>query len=379
MAIELKAIKKIKVVNSAKEKSDPFAFLNKDLSFGPNGLNDKKKESFYSEMYILFSSGLDIRSSLELIIEGRDKENEKQLFNGIKESIISGESFSEAINKTGKFSIYEYYSLRIGEEGGKLTEVLAELASFFAKKIKQKRQVTRAMSYPLIVMFASIGALVFMCKFVVPMFTDIFKRFKGELPYFTQLIIRFSNVFSSYFGIFMLILVILSIFIYSRRKSIWFRKASSELLLRIPIVKTLVSKIYMARFCQSMQLLIASKTPLVTSIELVKKMIDFYPIEVSLEAIKEDVMKGMPLHASLAKYPIYNTRLISLIKVAEEVNQLDKMFGRLASQYSDEVEHQTGVIGNLIEPAMILFLGAIITFILVAMYLPMFQMSNVIG
>lgn len=379
MAIELKKINKKEIVSAPQKKSAAFDILNKEITFGSLELNDKKKERFYSEMHILFSSGVDIRSALELIEEGQTKEKEKQLFAGIKESIIAGESFSAAIEKTGKFSMYEFYSLKIGEESGKLTEVLKELANFFSKKIHQKRLLTKALSYPVVVLLASVGAIAFMLKFVVPMFSDVFKRFKGELPYFTKVIIKLSDAFSHYFIYFLVAFMAISIFVYSQRKAIWFRKFTSDLLLRIPVVKDLVSKIYLARFCQSMQLLISSRTPLVSAIELVRKMNGFYPIETSLETVKEDVMKGQPLYASLSKYPIYNKRLISLIKVAEEVNQLDKMFARLASQYSDEVEHQTSVLGSLIEPIMILFLGAIITIILIAMYLPMFQMGNSIG
>jgi type IV pilus assembly protein PilC len=379
MAIEIKIPEKKLAgkVNSGDEKNY-LGFLNKDISFGGTKLNDKKKERFYSEMHILFSSGIDIRTALELVEDGTAKEKEKTLFKEIRESIVAGDSFSAAVEKTGKFSLYEFYSIKIGEESGKLTEVLFELANFFSKKIKQKRILTKALSYPVVVLLSSVGAISFMLTFVVPMFADVFKRFKGELPYFTQVIIRLSNSFSDYFIYFLLFCIALGVFISSQKKAVWYRKFTSGILLKIPVVKEMVSKIYLARFCQAMQLLISAKTPLVSSIELVKKMISFYPIEASLETVQDDVMKGVSLHQALAKYPIYNKRLISLIKVAEEVNQLDKMFARLASQYSDEVEHQTSVLGSLIEPIMIIFLGFVIAVILIAMYLPMFQMSNAI-
>ena len=128
-----------------------------------------------------------------------------------------------------------------------------------------------------------------------------------------------------------------------------------------------------------MNLLISAKTPLVTAIELVKKMVGFYPLEISLQTIQDDILKGQPLHLSLSKFKIYNKRMVSLIKVAEEVNQLDTIFLKLSKQYSDEVEHQTSILGSLIEPAMIIFLGAFVAIILVAMYLPLFQMSSTVG
>lgn len=375
---KFETVKKKPIEFPQKDKGT-FDFLNKDLKLFGSGFSDKKKERFYSELCILFSAKVDIRSALELIEEEQTKEKDKILFSTIKEAVISGTSLSKAIEQTGLFSPYEFYSVQIGEESGRLTEVLQELSTFFEKKIQQKRQLISALSYPSVVFFASFGAIFFMMKFVVPMFADVFKRFKGELPYFTRLIIQLSDAFSNYALYFLCGITLLIVFLYNQRKTIWFRKLSADILLRTPIMKDMISKIYLARFSQSMNLLISAKTPLVTAIELVKKMVGFYPIEVSLETIQEDIMRGQSLHSSLAKFKIYNKRMISLIKVAEEVNQLDTMFGKLAKQYSDEVEHQTSILGSLIEPIMIIFLGLLVAIILVAMYLPLFQMSSTVG
>ncbi len=377
--IDLTKLQSKKASVSVDEKKSMFDFLNKDIAFFSSKFGDKKKERFYSELCILFEAGVDIRSSLELIEEEQIKEKDKQVFSSIKNAVTSGASLSKAIEQTGLFTPYEFYSLQIGEESGRLSEVLKELTLFFSKKIKQKRQLTSALSYPAVVFVASFGAIFFMLKFVVPMFADVFKRFKGELPYFTKVIIRLSDTFSAYSFYFIIGLTGLVSFFYLKRKTIWFRKASAQFLLHAPIVKTMIGKIYLARFCQSMNLLISAKTPLVTAIELVKKMVGFYPIEVSLDTVQNDIMAGQQLHVSLSKFKIYNRRMISLIKVAEEVNQLDTMFAKLAQQYSDEVEHQTSIMGSLIEPIMIIFLGLLVAIILVAMYLPMFQMSSTVG
>lgn len=379
--IDLNKIQTPQTKPSQKQEEKPplFDFLNKDIQMFSAGFNDKKKESFYSELHILFSAGVDITSALELIEEEQEKEKDKQLFSKIKARVIGGASLSTAMQETGMFTAYEFYSLQIGEESGQLTEVLKELSFFFSKKIQQKRQLVSALSYPVIVFAASFGAIFFMLKFVVPMFADVFKRFKGELPYFTKLIIRASDVFSNYSFYIIILITAVIVFLYYSRQTLWFRKYSAEVLLLTPIVKDMISKIYLARFCQSMNLLIGAKIPLITAIDLVQKMIGFYPIEISLETVKKDIMKGDSLHHSLSKFKIYNKRMISLIKVAEEVNQMDTMFSRLSKQYSDEVEHQTSVLGSLIEPVMIIFLGVLVAVILVAMYLPLFQMGSTVG
>jgi type IV pilus assembly protein PilC len=379
MKISLDTIERTKVKAGKDSDSGIFDFLNRDIKFVNSQFSDKKKERFYSELSILFSAGVDIRSSLELIQEEQTKEKDKALFEGIKDAVVSGAGLSLAMQRSSMFSDYEIFSLQIGEESGRLTEVLGELSAFFEKKINQKRQLSKAMSYPIVVFAASFGALFFMMKFVVPMFSDVFKRFKGELPYFTRVIIHVSDFFSNYSMYLFLCLILIVVLLYRQRRKAWFRSYGAALVLRIPVVKEMVAKIYLARFCQSMNLLISARTPLVTALELVQRMVGFYPLEKSLTVVREDIMKGESLHKSLSKFSIYNKRMISLIKVAEEVNQLDTMFGRMARQYSDEVEHQTSVLGSLIEPLMIIFLGALVAIILVAMYLPMFQMSSAVG
>ncbi|MEM9023679.1 MAG: type II secretion system F family protein, partial [Bacteroidota bacterium] len=129
----------------------------------------------------------------------------------------------------------------------------------------------------------------------------------------------------------------------------------------------------------SMHLLTASQTPLVEALNLVEKMISFYPMEAALPHIRNGILQGEALHASLARFPVFNKRMVSLIKVAEEVNQLDMIFEKLSHQYSDEVEHQTGMIGSVIEPIMIIFIAVFVGFILIAMYLPLFELSTTIG
>ncbi len=359
-----------------KGKSSLLDVLNKDIKFFNSSFSDKKKERFYAELNILFSAGVDIKTSLELIEEQQTKESDKQLFNSIRSMVESGKGLAAAVEATGKFSPYEFYSMQIGEESGRLPEVLEELAQFFSKKIKQKRQVMNALSYPIVLVCTALGVVAFMMAFVVPMFSDLFKRFNSDLPYITKLVIGASQGFGKYaFLGSSLFLVGYSILYYNRKKT-WYRKYSSALVMKTPVINKLVQKIYLARFCQSMNLLTAARTPLINALELVRKMIGFYPIEVSLEVVQKDIVAGAFLHKSLAKFPIYNARMRSLIKVAEEVNRLDEIFGKLAKQYSDEVEHETGLIGKMIEPLMILFLGVLIGLILVAMYLPMFQLST---
>jgi len=128
-----------------------------------------------------------------------------------------------------------------------------------------------------------------------------------------------------------------------------------------------------------MSLLLGAKVPIIRSLNLIKQMITFYPIQITLEKMADGIMNGEALHTTMSNYPVYNRKMVSLIKVGEEVNKLDVFFEKLAAQYSNDVEHQTSLLNTFLEPAMIIFLGFIVGFILLAMYMPMFQMSTTIG
>lgn len=351
-------------------------FLNKDFQLFGNKFDDKKKVSFYMELGILISAGVDIRSTLDIIEHEQSDKKDAKMFSELKEFIIRGGSLSDALQASGKFSNYEFYSIQIGEETGKMPEVLKELTSYYQGKIKQSRQIVSALTYPAIVLTTSFGAVFFMMNFIVPMFTDVFKRFGGELPAITQIILNISTFIRAYSLAGILILITIIIALYSQRKKELFRKYFSKFLLRIPIVGGIVSHIYLARFCQSMTLLIGSKIPLLKALEMVKVMIGFYPIEQSLILIQERILQGDSLNKSLEEHKIFPKRMVSLIKVGEEVNQLELFFGTIAQQYTDETEHKTAMISSLMEPFLIIFLGLVVGVILVSMYLPLFQLSN---
>lgn len=368
--------KKVTKPSEKKEGTGLLALLNKDISFGSKELSDKKKEYLYMELSSLLQAGINLKSSFELITTDQEKEKDKVLFQTIQDTVLNGTTFSLALQQTGKFSLYEVYSLQIGEETGKLVEVLQDLAKFYQNKIKQRRKITSALTYPCVVLSTSLGAVFFMLKFVVPMFGDVFKRFGGHLPWITEKIIGVSQALENNFFRFVILLLVIAAFIFFTRKTEQFRKIASKTILRIPMVGNLIQKIYLARFCNSMRLLINARLPLLRAIALSRQMIGYYPIESSLQKVEDDIMKGKSLHQSLQQFSVYPSKMIQLVKVGEETNQLDYFFAKISEQYIEEVEYKTSTLSSMMEPLIIIFLGLIVGIILIAMYLPLFQMSN---
>ncbi|HEY2582444.1 MAG TPA: type II secretion system F family protein [Mucilaginibacter sp.] len=377
-SIDLSRYETKKVVKSSKvsDEGGLIALLNRDISFGKKELDDKKKEYLYLELSSLLLAGINLKSSFELITADQQKEKDKQLYKNIQDAVLGGTTFSQALQQTGKFSLYEVYSLQIGEETGKLIEVLQDLAKFYQNKIKQRRKIVSALTYPCVVLTSSLGAVFFMLKFVVPMFGDVFKRFGGKLPWITEKIIGVSNAMENNFWRVMIFILLFVAFILFTRKTKKFREIFSKIVLQTPLIGNLVQKIYLARFCNSMRLLINAKLPLLRAIALIRQMINYYPIESSLQKVEDDIMNGKSLHQSLQEFKVYPSKMIQLVKVGEETNQLDYFFGKISEQYIEEVEYKTSTLSSMMEPLIIIFLGLIVGVILISMYLPLFQMSN---
>lgn len=379
MSIELKNIKiqtKQVQASEVKQEKNLFAFLNKDISFTRSKFSNEKKEEFYSEVGMLLSSGLDIRTIFSLMAQEKAKDKNSRFYQAIYDDLVNGFNLSEALNRTGYISPHEYYSLKIGEETGQLNAVLADLNEYFNRRIKQKRQLVSTFSYPVMVVVTAIVVVTFMLNYIVPMFEDVFKRFNGQLPAITRWILAVSKVFKAYIGWAILLLVGLTAFIWSIRKSDGFRRITSSFILKIPLLGVLLNKIYLSRYCQTMALMSSARIPLITALELMEKIIDFYPFEKAMLVLKDELMNGKTLHESMVQFRFFDMKLISLTKVGEEVNKLSEIYSKLSKQYAEEVQHKIGILNSLMEPLLIIIVGLMVAVILIAMYMPMFQMSN---
>lgn len=375
MAFQLKNIE-----TNKKEQSsfDMNALLKKEISFG-NTFSNKKKETFYTELHVLLNAGLTLKDALSLVSEDQKKDKDNQLFKQIIQDLINGKNLSEAIRSQKVFSAYEYHSLKIGEQTGTLEKVAKELGVFYKRKNDQKRIIISALSYPIVVLFTAFLAILFMLQFVVPMFADIFKQNKVALPWITRKIMTASRVFQQYWWGFFLLCFGIIITRHFLKDKIWYKKHTALILLRIPLIGAFIRKVKIAQFTQAVTLLTGAKVPLLNSIQLTKKMIEYYPLEIALEKIEQDILQGKSLHQSMSNYKIFDKKMVSLIKVADETNQNETIFKRLTVQYNQEIEYKSKMISATIEPFIILVLGAIVAVILIAMYLPMFKLSSVIG
>ncbi|WP_456442548.1 type II secretion system F family protein [Psychroserpens sp.] len=368
-----------KVENTRPKPLENTSFLKKEIHLFGSPFSNKIKEDFYTELSVLLKAGINLKDGLQLIENAFKKKFHKEKIRMLSQSIISGSSLSEVLKTEKEFSDYEYYSVKIGEETGTLTKVTEQLGAFFGKKNEQRRQLMSALTYPIIILSTAVLVVIFMLQFVVPMFQDIFRQQNVELPGITKFIINVSE-FTKTYGLLILISFIGLFFsktLFNKKQ--WYKKAKDSLTLKMPILGKFIKTLYLSQFTQAVSLLTSSKVPVIHSIQLVKKMIDFYPLQKALEEVEKSIINGKSLSESLKAHALFDDKMIALVKVAEETNQNEFIFERLNMQYASQVERRSKLLSTLLEPFIIMIVGVLVGIILVAMYLPMFRLSSVLG
>lgn len=368
----------VSTYNTKAKNKDP---LKMDINFSMPILkkfSDKQKEDFYREFSTLIKSGVDFNQALEILTNQQKSKFIKSIYKTINDDVVKGKPLHEAIKNYKYFSPYEYYSIKIGEDTRRLPDIFDQLQKFFSRKIKMKRQVVSVLAYPVFVLLITFAVLYFMLSYVVPMFASVFQQFGKDLPEITQFVVNISNNFNTILLFVFGFILILLIGDRLLKKNDSYKSITSNALLKIPYFGSLVKKIYLARFCQSFSLLLSAKTPLITALELTEKMISFYPLKTAISQSRKDILKGETLANSLKKHAFFSPKIISLTSIGEQINELDTMYDGLANQYNDDVDHSTKMIGAILEPLMIVLIGGIVGFIMIAMYSPMFNLSKII-
>lgn len=336
------------------------------------------KRTFFSQLQTLIRSGLSFSRAFELIIEGA-KTKEKALYVRIFDEVVSGKELWRSLEADKAFTELDRSVVRIGEETGRLVDALAFLTDYYQKREEQKRMVTSALSYPIITLSIAVIVLVFMLLVVVPMFEQVYARMGGELPAITRQIIGMSESAPAVLGI----MVLLGLSMYGVRhmfgSSDKYQSITSGIVMRLPLVSGLIRKYQVSRFSRIMHLLVSSDVPILHALYLMRGIITFYPYRQSIEEVCRMIEKGQTLTGGMDKYEnLYGKRFLVLLKVGEETNSIEQMLLTQANDTNAELEHEIKQLNNIVEPFLILAIGIIVAFVLIAMYMPMFKLGMTI-
>ncbi|THJ12191.1 MAG: type II secretion system F family protein [Nitrospira sp. CG24C] len=369
------------VVTSLAEKSGLGGF-NVNISLG-SGLTDKDLVVFTRQFGTMINAGLPLVQCLEILSTQSENKVLRETIGEVKTQVEAGSTFSDALRRHPKVFDDLYVNLvHAGEVGGLLDTILTRLAKYIEKAMKLKGQIKSAMIYPAAILGVAVVVIAVLMIWVIPIFAKMFSELSGGkmgLPGPTQLVIDISNMFTSYWWVMLISIGAIIFGIKKYYSTTQGRMAIDKLLLKAPVFGDLIRKASVAKFTRTLGTLLASGVPLLDGMTICAKTAGNKVIEETLINARISISGGKTIADPLAASGVFPKMVTHMIAVGESTGALDAMLGKIADFYEDEVDQAVASLTSLLEPIMMVFLGIVIGFIVVAMYLPIFKMSEAIG
>jgi len=344
------------------------------------GVKPKVLTTFTRQLATLVDAGLPLLRGLRVLEKQERNANLKGILAELATSIEGGSTFSEALAQHPKvFNKLFVNMVKAGELGGVLEVVLKRLAEFSEKAQKIKGKVKAAMFYPTAVMIVAVGIMILLMTFVVPKFKDVFSGMGFELPLFTRIVMRLSEIIKdnilATMGAMAVVVVLFLLFIKTKfGRHIW-----DQFKLKAPPVGQVVTKVSISRFCRTLGTLVSSGVPILQALTIVRETAGNVIIATAVAKVHESVKEGETITAPLEASRVFPPMVVSMVDVGEQTGALPEMLLRIADGYDEEVDNAVAAMTSLLEPIMIVFLAVIVGSIVVAMFLPLIYMIEHIG
>ncbi|QSX36918.1 type II secretion system F family protein [Shewanella sedimentimangrovi] len=329
----------------------------------------------------MLAAGVPLVTTIEMLGRGHEKPKMRELLGTILNEIQSGIPLSDALRPHRLYFDDLYVDLvGAGEHSGSLDTVFDRIATYREKAEALKSKIKKALFYPAAVVIVAIAVTVLLLVFVVPQFEEVFKGFGAELPAFTQLVVGISRFLQDYWYIFLIsIVAFVFIFVRLHRNSQAFRDRIDELMLKIPVVGEILHKGAMARFARTLATTFAAGVPLIDGLESAAGASGNAVYKKALLKIRQEVMAGMQMNVAMRTVNLFPDMLIQMVMIGEESGSLDNMLNKVANIYEMQVDDAVDALSSLIEPIMMVVIGTIVGGLIVAMYLPIFNLGKVVG
>ncbi len=349
--------------------------------FGPpkQRITDRDLIVFTRQFSTMVDAGLPIVQCLDILGKQMDNKTFGEIVLEVKSMIESGSDLSEALRKHPKvFDTLFCNLVEAGEAGGILDIILRKLAEYIEKAAALKKKVKSAMVYPGVIMTVAVGVVSFLMIFVIPAFATMFSGAGQDLPGPTAIVMAISDFFRTkwyyiFGGIAALIIFVKKFYGTERGRLIIDRN-----LLRLPIIGVLIRKVSVAKFSRTLGTLVSSGVPIIESLEICARTAGNKIVENAVIKTIIAIKEGESIAAPIAREGVFPPMVIQMIDVGENSGQLDKMLTKIADFYDEEVDSAVQNLTALLEPALMVFLGIIVGFIVVAMYLPIFKIGDAI-
>jgi len=334
---------------------------------------------FTRQFSTMINAGLPLVQCLEILSGQQPNPTFKKIISQIKQDVEGGSTFADALGKHPKVFDNLYVNLvAAGEIGGVLDTVLNRLAVYMEKNEALKNKVKSAMTYPTIVLCVAFGVVAVLMIFVIPTFSDLFGQFGAALPGPTQIVVDMSNFFrTSWYLMIALIIAVIVGFKFARKHPKG-RYYIDSLALKLPIFGTLIRKVAVAKFTRTLGTMISSGVPIMDGLEITSKTAGNVIVENAIRSVRTAISEGKTMSDPLEQTGIFPGMVVQMIAVGEATGAMDQMLSKIADFYDEEVDVAVEALTSALEPMLMVFLGGIIGFVVVAMYLPIFRMASAV-
>jgi type IV pilus assembly protein PilC len=364
------------IITSVREKSKEFNVTmpwEKRVSVKDLGV-------FTRQFATMINAGLPMVQCLDILSAQTEKPFFRQSISTVMTDVEGGSTLGESMARHPKiFSKLFVNMIEAGEAGGILDLILNRLAVYLEKADQLQRKIKSAMTYPMVVCFVALGATLFMLMFIIPTFARMFSDFGGELPMPTKIVMGLSDFLRDYWYVLFGATIGVVIFFQRFYKTNVGKTKIDGLLLKIPVLGMVLRKGAVARFTRTLGTLISSGVPILNGLEITAKTSGNKVIEDAIFETKESISQGNTISDPLKKSGVFPPMVTQMIGVGEQTGALDEMLEKIANFYDDEVDTAVDSLTAVIEPAMIVVMGGIVGGMLIAMYLPMFKLINVVA
>jgi type IV pilus assembly protein PilC len=357
------------------------AGMQREISFGRKKRVKLKDLSVFARQFAtMIDAGLTMLRALTILSEQVEKPEFRRVLRQVKEDLEAGMSLSVAFAKSPDvFPILMVSMTKAGEAGGFLDVAMRQIADNFEAEVKLRQKIKAAMTYPVVVFILAILMCIGMLIFVVPVFESMFDGLGGELPLPTKFLVFLSSTMRFLLPIF-IVLSIIGVTLWRKfGKTQRVRNVVDPLKLKLPVFGDLARKLALARFARNLSTLLSSGVPILQSLDIVGETTGSVVITRALKDVQMSVSRGDTVAGPLSKHDVFPPMVVQMIASGEETGAIDAMLAKIAQFYDEEVEATTEALTALIEPLMIAFLGGIVGSMIIALYMPIFKVFELIG
>ena len=354
--------------------------LFENVSFMQPKVTNKDIVIFTRQFSTMIDAGLPLVQGLNILAEQTENKTFRNILKQITKDVEGGSSLGEALKKHPQVFDNLFVNLvTAGEIGGILDTILQRLAAYIEKAEKLKNQIKGAMTYPIVVVAIAVLVIGVILVFVIPVFEEMFSGFGAALPAPTQLVVNMSRFLKGNIIYIIPAFIVLGYLLGKYRKSKKGRKQTDTLFLKLPIFGELLRKVAVARFTRTLGTMIASGVPILDALEVVAKTAGNVVIEEVIYDVRSSIAEGQSIAEPLGESDVFPKMVVQMISVGEATGALDSMLEKIADFYDDEVDAAVDALTSMLEPLLMVFLGGSIGGLVVAMYLPIFQMAAAMG